>query len=413
MNAFKKDLTYYSGCFVIGAIFAFIIWLFLRAMNIGIGFLWNYLPSKIDFGFYPIVICLIGGLILGIIKIRFGETIYEINDLIGKVKNKEKLQSENIIVIFFSALIPIIFGGSIGPEGGLCCIVIILCLWLSKYMTFLNKNIYEIYDAGINSVFTLIFLAPLYGLVAPIEGQENTKKKMYSNIVCIFGALLVFYIMGKTFGGSGGFPYVGGYNITNFERVLAVPLAVLGSLFGVLHLIFDRFTFKLFEKINFSHDILVTCLIGGLILGICGTFLPMTMFSGQENMEIMLTTYLSYEPFLLIAIGIVKLFLTNFCIRSGWRGGPFFPVIFSAFVIGCGLSILLNMDMGFSVAIVTASMMGVLMKKPIAVALLLLLCFNPSIIPWLVVASFIGSIIPTDWINADDGGFETSVGNVD
>lgn len=39
------------------------------------------------------------------------------------------------------------------------------------------------------------------------------------------------------------------------------------------------------------------------------------------------------------------------------------------------------------------------MKKPIGAALLLLLCFDPRIIPWLVVAAFIGSVIPTNWIN--------------
>ena len=44
-------------------------------------------------------------------------------------------------------------------------------------MTFFKKNIYDICDVGINSVFSLIFVAPLYGLVALIENQENSEKK--------------------------------------------------------------------------------------------------------------------------------------------------------------------------------------------------------------------------------------------
>lgn len=395
----RKDLTYYAGCFLIGMIFAVIVWLFLRLMNIGTAFLWDYLPGVLDLKAYPIVICLIGGLILGLIKTKYGESVYEMDVIISDVKKGKKLENENIILIFVSALIPIIFGGSIGPEAGLCCIIIVLCMWLSKFMTFFKKNIYDIYDVGINSVFALIFIAPLYGLVAPIEDQEKSEKKTYSNIICILGAILVFYILGQIFGGFTGFPYVGGYNISNFERLLGIPLAVIGSLFGILYLIFDKYISKVFERISFKSNILVTCLIGGLILGIFGTISPMTLFSGETSMDVILKTYALYSPVILIAIGIAKLLLTNICIKSGWRGGHFFPVIFCGIIIGCGFSLLFNLDIGFSVAIVTASVLGVLMKKPIGVALLLLLCFDPRIIPWLVAAAFIGSVIPTDWIH--------------
>lgn len=395
----RKDLTYYAGCFLIGMIFAVIVWLFMKLMNIGTAFLWNYLPGKFDLKAYPIIICLIGGLILGLIKTRYGESVYEMDVILSDVKEGKKLQNENIILIFVSALIPIIFGGSIGPEAGLCCIIIVLCMWLSKSMTFFKKNIYDIYDVGINSVFTLIFIAPLYGLVAPIEDQEKSEKKTYSNIICILGAILVFYILGQIFGGPVDFPYVGGYDISNFERLFGIPLAFIGSLFGIVYLIFDKYTGKIFEKMKFNDNILITCLIGGLILGIFGTISPMTLFSGETNMNIILETYAIYSPVLLIVIGIAKLLLTNICIKSGWKGGHFFPVIFCGIIIGCGFSLLFNLDIGFSVAIVTASILGVLMKKPIGVALLLLLCFDPRIVPWLVVAAFIGSVIPTDWIN--------------
>lgn len=395
----RKNLTYYTGCFLMGMIFAVIVWLFIELMHIGTGFLWDYLPGQFDLKVYPIIICLVGGLILGLIKSKYGESVYEMNVLLSDRKKGKKLQNENILLIFVSALIPIIFGGSIGPEAGLCGIIIALCMWLSKFMTFFKKNIYDICDVGINSVFSLIFVAPLYGLVAPIEDQENSEKKTYSNILCILGALLVFYILRQIFSTSVGFPHVGGYDISNFERLLGIPLAIIGSLFGVVYLLFDKYTEKILEKIKFKSNILITCLIGGLILGIFGMISPFTMFSGETNMTVILETYAVYSPAILIAIGIAKLLLTNICIKSGWKGGHFFPVIFCGIIIGCGFSLLFNLDIGFSVAVITASILGVLMKKPIGAALLLLLCFDPRIIPWLVVAAFIGSVIPTNWIN--------------
>ncbi|WP_295031093.1 chloride channel protein [uncultured Methanobrevibacter sp.] len=218
-------------------------------------------------------------------------------------------------------------------------------MWLSKFMTFFKKNIYDICDVGINSVFSLIFVAPLYGLVALIENQENSEKKTYSNIFCILGALLVFYIIGEFFGAPLGFPHVGGYDISNFERILGVPLAIIGSLFGIIYLLFDKYTEKILGKMKFKDNILITCLIGGLILGIFGIISPLTLFSGETNMELILETYAVYSPIILINIGLAKLLLTNICIKTGWKGGHFFPVIFCGIIIGCGFSLLFNIKL--------------------------------------------------------------------
>lgn len=45
-------------------------------------------------------------------------------------------------------------------------------------------------------------------------------------------------------------------------------------------------------------------------------------------MELILETYAVYSPIILITIGLAKLLLTNICIKTGWKGGHFFPVIF-------------------------------------------------------------------------------------
>ena len=70
----------------------------------------------------------------------------------------------------------------------------------------------------------------------------------------------------------------------------------------------------------------LNAVLGGLILGLIGTALPMTMFSGGSDIQTMQYEYLKFTPYLLIVIGVVKLFLTNVCIASGWRGGHFFSV---------------------------------------------------------------------------------------
>ena len=54
-----------------------------------------------------------------------------------------------------------------------------------------------------------------------------------------------------------------------------------------------------------------------------------------------------------------------------------------------------GLDTAFCAAVITAGLLGVTMKKPLAVTMLLLLCFDARVIPWILLAAFLGSIIPT------------------
>lgn len=126
-----------------------------------------------------------------------------------------------------------------------------------------------------------------------------------------------------------------------------------------------------------------------------GTYLPLTMFSGEESITVIKESFAEFAPWILIISGILKLVLTNICIKSGWKGGHFFPVIFCGVSIGYGVAMLGGLDTAFCAAVVTAGLLGVTMKKPLAVTMLLLLCFDARVIPWILLAAFLGSIIPT------------------
>ena len=70
-------------------------------------------------------------------------------------------------------------------------------------------------------------------------------------------------------------------------------------------------------------------MLAGLALAICGTVLPYTMFAGETQADVLMETYLTIPAGVLIATGLVKAMLTPALINLGWRGGHFFPVIFS------------------------------------------------------------------------------------
>ena len=61
-----NNFLYYLFCGFSGAVTSLIVWLFLKLMGLGIGLVWDTIPSNFDFKFYPIIVCTAGGIILGI-----------------------------------------------------------------------------------------------------------------------------------------------------------------------------------------------------------------------------------------------------------------------------------------------------------------------------------------------------------
>lgn len=112
-------------------------------------------------------------------------------------------------------------------------------------------------------------------------------------------------------------------------------------------------------------------------------------------METMMDLWTSLPVWMLFATGIVKLWMTNFCIGSGWRGGNIFPVIFSGVCVGYGCAALFpGLDPVFCVAVVTAGVAGSVMGKPLAVIMLLMIMFPVTAMVPMCVGAFMAAAIP-------------------
>ncbi len=394
-------ILYYIFCAFSGAIIAAIVWLFLRLMNLGIELIWHTVPSNFDFKFYPLAVCTLGGLLLGIFQKLTKTVPDELHTVMAKVKRDKFYPYDKVLLLCISALLPLLFGGSIGPEAGLTGIIVSLCYWAGHFMKNARNKIPELLQVGISATLGAIFYAPLFGLIAPVEETiDDSEKsgvihtsKMLSNGIAVLCAMGIIFLLNSIFGGSNGLPRVGGYTITNTERLWGIPLAFLGAVFGLLFIVFKKGTAVIFSKLQDKYIIISTTL-GGILLGVVGTYIPLVMFSGEESITELQETYTAFAPWLLIAIGVIKMLMTNICIESGWKGGHFFPVIFCGISIGYGVALLSGLDMAFCAGVITAGLLGATMKKPIAVTVLLLICFDIRIVPWILLAAFLGSIIP-------------------
>ena len=319
-----------------------------------------------------------------------------------KVKNEKYYPYDKVLLIIPSILLPLICGASVGPEAGLTCLVACLCYWVGDNIKFAKANSAKYTTVGMSVALGLLFHSPLFGIFEPAEDNDDENifklprgNNLFLYALAIVGALGVYALLSAMFGGGLGmsrFSETNTFSPADYAMIIVYISA--GALLGILYHIFNKFAGIIFSKIPvFWREI-----TGGLLLGLVGTILPLTMFSGESQTQDLMEGFMEYSPWLLILVAVVKLFVTSSCISSGLKGGHFFPLIFSGISLGYGVTMLasnfIQVDYVFGVAVVTAVVLGVAMKKPFAVTALLFILFPIKDIFWIFTAAAVGSRIP-------------------
>ena len=398
-----------------GAVAGAAVWLFFFAMEHGIDFFWNEVPRMLGaespelargpFGFlpYPFVVCVLGGVLIGLYEKTTHVKTDDLNQVMAKVKEDGGYPYDNLGKLSVAALLPLLFGGSIGPEAGLTGVIAGLCTWVGGRLRRFGAEFRELTLLGCQAALTALFTAPVFGFVAPLAGAaEDTDGELMLKLpraqkfvvygVAIAGGMGAYLMLGQIMGGGMGMPRFDRATAGAAELVWLIPLALAGTACGWVFHATEKGSASLSAKLG-DRPVLKGAL-AGLLLAAAGTALPYTMFAGETQADALMEGYLAIPAAVLIATALVKAALTPALINLGWRGGHFFPVIFAGVSLGYGLAILTGADPVFCVAVCTASTMGAVMRQPAMVVGLLLMCFPPQGIVAMIAAAVIGAGIP-------------------
>lgn len=157
-HTIANNFLYYLFCGFSGAVVSLIVWLFLKLMNYGIHLLWNVVPSNIDFKFYTLIVCTVGGIVLGIWQKYTNAIPDELDEVMKKVKKDKFYPYNRVLFLCVSALLPLVFGGSIGPEAGLTGVIVGLCYWAGSHMKDAKSKIPELMEVGISATLMQFFM---------------------------------------------------------------------------------------------------------------------------------------------------------------------------------------------------------------------------------------------------------------
>jgi H+/Cl- antiporter ClcA len=150
---------------------------------------------------------------------------------------------------------------------------------------------------------------------------------------------------------------------------------------------------KAFGRLN-RHPV-GRAIIGGIIIGLIGSFLPLTLYSGQNELLHIIHNPAAFGIGILLVMMLLKMLLTSTSFATGFEGGPVFPLLFIGGTLGLALSeILTFIPQGVGV---TAGMAGVacaVFPLPLTITLLLgLLGGQTDLLPVIAIGAVTGFIV--------------------
>lgn len=403
---FKNYALFALYALCLGALIGVFIWAFLWLVGQGISLLWSVLPAALGaaegtyYIIYTFAVCLIGGVIIGLAQKKHGPYPESMDEVLAVVKREGKYPYDKVVMITCMALLPLLFGASIGPEAGLTGVIVGLCYWAGDHFKYAGRKVHDLALIGISATAGVIFRAPLFGFVLPLESASDSGEdfvvpkasKTFVYIIAVLGGFGAYALMTSLLGGGLAFPRLPAPSLGNGELIAAVPCIIAGIAGGFIYLASTQLFKKLFAKMPKLP--VLKAAIGGLALALCAALLPFMLFSGESGMEVLMETYEQYPLWLLLVVGAVKPVLTALCIQSGWRGGHFFPIIFAGLSIGYAMAAAFGCDPIFCVIVTCSALVAYALRKPIAASLLLLLCFPVTGLVFSIAAAYLASLVP-------------------
>ena len=148
--------------------------LYTLAVSAGTRLIWDILPQRTGLGWLTVPLCALGGPAMGLLRRRFGDYPEDLATVMGKVRREKHYDYRPMAVILLCALLPLIFGASVGPEAGLTGIVTALCYWVGDNVTYAKRNAALYSELGKAVALGQIFHAPLFGILA-VEEEPGEK----------------------------------------------------------------------------------------------------------------------------------------------------------------------------------------------------------------------------------------------
>ena len=288
----------------------------------------------------------------------------------------DDLQSEEVdtsIVRGVAAVsaVSLIGGASLGPEKALGTIGGGMGSWLAERRRLDDDDRHVNTLAGFAGAYGGLFSSTVIVVMLIMEvarpGGQRFIKALTAQIVASSVSFAVYFVIaGAVFLDEYQMPK---YTFHDWQLLVAVPLGIFAALVVTVLSILTLGAARLFERLQVPE--IAKSTLGGIIFGVVGVALPLTMFSGADQLKTELSHAGSLGLGVLVAALIGKMLTFAVSQGSGFVGGPIFPSLFVGGTAGVVIHhVIPGVPLGLAFTCMLAAVPGALVAAPFSMVLL-------------------------------------------
>lgn len=365
---------------LVGLLSAIGAFIFIKLVDLGTALIWPNPPSWEPFsGSWTIVIIMtVAGLVVGLIHHFTSAAQLDVFEAVDKGYLDPKPVPSSLLASFVS----LIGGFSLGPEVPTGMLAAGLSTWLSERRQLDKDTTRTNVIGGVSAAYAGLFSSP-FALIVMILESAHMQTMMYygtlliSGLAAAIGFSLFYWAGGDTFSDLLGLIEPQTYDLRIWDLGMGVIFGIIAVPFAVIFLLIAKVLQTAVSPLN--KQPIVRGVVGGLLLGLLGKALPLTLFLGTEGLSITTTQAAEIGIALLILFAFAKMVALAGALSFGFIGGPIFPMLFVGATLGSAINLMFpQIPFGLAVGCMMAAVPAAVVPIPIALAIIVILVVGLS-----------------------------------
>ena len=364
---------------VISVPIALLTLIFLALYTAGGHLMRETLPTALNIPqpVFTVLVATLGGLLVGLglryLGVRHGESL-------PKEMEAGHVPYQGVPAFLLVALVGLTSGASVGPEGPLGHMGAAAASWVAEKLKLPKDKSRVITLSGISAAFGGYLASPFGGALMSMEFTGSLTYPIYTNLVAaivaaLVGTLVMLSLTGFVPRGLLEFPEYSGFQWVHF--LYAVIFGLVGLVWAFLFKLIFGFVTRMVTPL--SRFPVFKPVVGGLVFGLIGAWLPLTLYSGEEELNTILAEGAQIGVVMLLVLAVVKLITLSVCLSSGFPGGFVFPLFFSAGSLGYAIHLIFPfIPLDVAMIGIMAGIGGAVMRMPLTIMVVMMVMSSPA-----------------------------------
>ena len=318
------------------------------------------------------VICMPLSLVVGLlVKYANAPTSLDSSVVDSLTGDVSKIRWKSLPVTVAQSLASLLSGAVIGPEGAIGHIASQIAAWYGDVFNIPMEERPKLVFSSVAAGYNGLLENPVFAAVLGTElgsSKESTLRTLPASLIGGGVGYAVFYMAHMSgFANILGLPPMSSFKA--FDILWVMLLAFVGVGLAVVAGALMQAAARAFGVLK--DHVVLRALVAGALFSVVGYFAPILLFSGESQVHTIIANATAYGPWLLLAMAFVKLALLAVAFKSGYLGGPTFPVLFAAVCVAFAINALFpTIPVTLLVAGLAAGALFVLFRAPLMVVLL-------------------------------------------